>query len=123
MVQAADLTVEVAGLKSARGKVLVAVFDSTENFLKQPMRTAAIDAAVAQAGKVQLVITGLPAGDYAFSVFQDENGNGELDMNPMGMPVEPYGFSNDAAGSFGPPSFAQSAVHLPEVKLVTIKLR
>jgi uncharacterized protein (DUF2141 family) len=121
MAQAADLTVEVAGLKDAKGKVLIAVYDRADNFLKQPVRTAAIDA---QQGKVRVVIANLPSGDYALGVFQDRNGNGKLDTNPVGMPIEPYGFSNDAMGSFGPPSFEQSLMHLPEAGgLATINLR
>ncbi|MFZ6871522.1 DUF2141 domain-containing protein [Undibacterium sp. Di27W] len=121
MAQAAELTVEVTGLKSAKGKVMVAVYDKSENFLKQPFKVAAVDA---QADKVKLLIAGLPAGDYALSVFQDENSNGKLDTNPIGMPVEPYGFSNDAAGNYGPPSFAQALVQVSDAgKLISIKLR
>ena len=41
-------------------------------------------------------------------MFVDENDNGKLDANAIGMPIEPYAFSNDASGSFGPPSFAQA---------------
>jgi len=111
LAQAADLTVEVAGLKDAKGQVLVAVYDRADTFLKQPARAAM---AAAQAGKVRLVISDLPAGDYAVTVFQDKNDNGALDTNPVGMPIEPYGFSNDAAGRMGPPSFEQARVHLAE---------
>ena len=121
LARAADLTVEVAGLKDADGKVLVAVYDSADTFLKQPMRTAA---ATAQAGTVRLVVSGLPAGDYALSVFKDSNDNGKLDKNVVGMPVEPYGFSNDAAGSYGPPAFTAALVHLPAAgAAATINLR
>ena len=121
MAHAADLTVEVAGLKSTEGKVLLAVYDRSDDFLKQPARVAAVDA---QPGTVKLVISGLPAGDYGISVFQDVNGNGKLDKNVLGMPVEPYGFSNDADGNYGPPSFEQSRLHLPEAgRVATINLR
>ena len=121
MAQAAELTVEVTGLKNAKGKVMVAVFNKAEDFLKQPFRATAVDA---RSDKVTLRISDLPAGDYALSVYQDENGNGNLDSNPIGMPVEPYGFSNDAAGNYGPPSFAQALVQVSEAgKLITIKLR
>lgn len=121
VAHAADLTVEVAGLKDANGKVLVAVFDRADTFLKQPVRTAAADA---QSGTVRLVLAGLPAGDYALSVFKDANGNGTLDRNPVGMPIEPYGFSNDAAGSYGPPSYQASLVHVPPAGAdTTIHLR
>lgn len=111
MVRASDLTVEVQGLQDSKGKVLVAVFDRAGDFLKKPVRTAAV---AAMAGKVRLVIPDLPAGQYGLSAFKDNNGNGKLDTNPVGMPVEPYGFSNDAAGSYGPPSFGASLVRLPE---------
>ena len=121
VAQAADLTVEVAGLKSARGRVLVAVYNRSEDFLKQPFKTAAVDA---QAGKVRLVISDLAPGDYALSVFQDVNGNGELDTNPAGMPIEPYGFSNDAAGHYGPPSYEQSRLNVPTAgSAISINLR
>ena len=121
LAQAADLTVAVAGVQSAKGQVMVAVYDGAEHFLKQPLRTAAV---AAQPGQVQLLIADLPPGDYAVSLFQDENGNGKLDKNPVGMPVEPYGFSNDAAGNYGPPSFQQSRAHLAAAgNTVTVNLR
>lgn len=121
LANAADLSVDVAGLKNANGKVRVGVYSRAEDFLKLPMRTAAVDA---QAGTVRLVIADLPAGDYALSVFQDENGNGKLDTNPVGMPIEPYGFANDAAGSFGPPGFQQALLHVAAAgNLVTVNVR
>lgn len=121
LAQAATLTVDVAGVANAKGKVLVAVYGSADKFLKEPLRTAAVDA---QPGKVRLVIAGLPAGDYALSLFHDVNGNGELDANLVGMPTEPYGFSNDAAGHFGPPSFEQARLHLPEAgSVAAVNLR
>jgi uncharacterized protein (DUF2141 family) len=121
MAQAADLTVDVAGLANARGTVMVAVFDSAGHFLKQPLRTAAV---AAQPGQVQLLINDLAPGDYAVSLFQDENGNGKLDKNLVGMPIEPYGFSNDAAGSNGPPGFEQARVQVGATgNTVTVSLR
>lgn len=121
LAQAADLTVEVAGVKNAKGKVMVAVFNRAEDFLERPVQAAAVDA---QPGKVRLVFASLPDGDYAVSVFQDENANCKLDQNPAGMPIEPYGFSNDAAGNDGPPSFQQALTHLPAAGgKVTVNLR
>ena len=37
----------------------------------------------------------LPAGKYAVQVMHDENDNGKLDANFMGIPIEGYGFSNN----------------------------
>ena len=111
LAHASDLTVEVQGLKDGKGRVLVAVYDRSDDFLQKPVRTSAVGAG---AGKVQVVIHDLPAGEYALSAFKDDNGNGKLDANPVGMPIEPYGFSNDAAGSYGPPSYKASLIQLPD---------
>lgn len=51
----------------------------------------------------------LDAGIYAVKVFHDLNRNGKLDTNLIGIPTEPYAFSNNAAGTFGPPSFVEAA--------------
>lgn len=53
----------------------------------------------------------------------DENGNGKLDSNWLGIPSEPVGASNDARGQFGPPSFEDAAFELgPGDVTVTIRL-
>lgn len=62
--------------------------------------------AKASSSTVRLRIADLVPGTYAIKIFHDVNDNGKLDTNWMGIPSEPYGFSNDAMGTFGPPSFA-----------------
>lgn len=58
---------------------------------------------------VQMQLPGISPGIYAVKVFHDVNDNGLLDTNWIGIPKEPYGFSNDAMGTFGPPSFVQAS--------------
>ena len=123
LAHAADMTIDVTGLKNANGKIMVAVFDNADHFLKQPIRTGTgtVDA---QTGTVHMLLTDLPPGDYAISLFHDQNSNGKLDKNPIGMPIEPYGFSNDAAGAYGPPTFQQSLTHLADTgSVVKVSLR
>ena len=118
-VWAGDLTVEVSGLTQAKGDVQVALFDQQGQWLRKAVTSKKIAAAE---GKVQIVFENLANGEYGLSVFHDLNGNGKLDMNMIGIPTEPYGFSNDAAGSFGPPSFADAKVKLEQDKK-TISIR
>ncbi|GLR14809.1 hypothetical protein GCM10007907_35990 [Chitinimonas prasina] len=119
--QAADLTITVNGLTNAEGKVLLAAYDSADTFLKRPVGISMADA---QAGSVKAVISNLKAGDYAISLYQDKNANKKLDSNLVGMPTEPYGFSRDAAGSFGPPSFEQARISVPDSGAeITVTLR
>ena len=55
--------------------------------------------------EVTLKIDSLEYGYYAIKVFHDENSDGEIDTNFLGIPTEDYGYSNDASGWFGPPSW------------------
>ena len=116
---AATLTVEVQKVV-APGELMVAVYDQAGQWLKQPLRglrQAATD------GTMTVQVADLPDGDYAVSLYIDRNANGKLDSNAIGIPTEPYGFSNDAAGNFGPPSFdkarlsvkgdTRAVIHLP----------
>lgn len=120
---AADLRVEVHGVSSAGGKVYAAVFKRAEDFPKADKAAAGV-AVSAVAPNVSLVFPGLAAGDYAVSVYHDENGNGRLDNNLMGVPTEPYGFSRDAAGMMGPPKFADAAIKVDAADLaIKINLR
>ncbi|MDG0852690.1 DUF2141 domain-containing protein [Roseateles puraquae] len=109
--QAADLQLEVQGLDTSRlqgGSLMVAVFTEPSGWLRQPKIGQRFSLEGAVDGKLTVTLRNLPDGPVAVTVFQDANGNGRLDMNAMGMPVEPYGFSNDAAGQFGPPKFEQA---------------
>jgi uncharacterized protein (DUF2141 family) len=104
---AADLTVTIKDVRSANGSVLIVAYD--EGSFGKPELAKARQKANANAGEVTFVFHNLPAGKYAASAFHDENGNGQLDRNSLGVPTEGYGFSNDAQGTAGPPKFAQAA--------------
>lgn len=119
----AALTLEILGLESDVGSVAVALFDSAESFDR---RTAAVASAIVapQDGRATWSVADLAAGTYAIAVFHDLNDNGELDRTTLGPPAEPYGFSNDARGRFGPPKFAKAAVELqPGRHTIQIRVR
>ena len=111
--RAADVTVEVEGLDTSRlagGSLLVAVFTEPTHWLRQPQSGHRFSLETAADGRLTVVLKNLPEGPLAISLFQDANANGRLDMNAMGIPVEPFGFSNNAAGNFGPPKFEQAVL-------------
>jgi len=115
----ATVEVHVSGV-NAKGSVKVAVCDR-ERFLKQCVFSAS---APAQAGETTVLVKGVPAGTWAVLAYQDENGNGELDRNLVGMPKEAYGFSRDARGRFGPPGFEDAAIEVGEAPAVaSVRLR
>jgi uncharacterized protein (DUF2141 family) len=112
--QAADLTVVVNNITSNAGNVMLGRFDSASTFPKTVTKFAMAAAAERDAvGRVTLVLRGLSPGTYALSAYHDLDANGQLNNNMLGLPVEPYGFANNARGSFGPPSFQAASVALP----------
>ena len=110
---AAELVIEVRGVRSGAGRVYVAVHAPREGE-DFPYAKGMVAGVYQQAreGAMRFVLRDLPAGRYAVNAFHDENGNGDLDANVLGIPKEGYGFANDPPATFGPPDFEEAAVTL-----------
>ena len=52
---------------------------------------------------------GLASGNYAIAILHDENNDGKMNTNFLGIPKEGYGFSNNVMGTFGPPTFSKAS--------------
>lgn len=116
---AATIAVHVTNTAGGKGNVNVAVCDR-ERFLKQCAYTGS---APARDGETVVTIEGVPPGTWAVLAYQDENANGALDRNLIGIPSENYGFSRDARGRFGPPSFDDAAMPIrAEAAAATVRL-
>jgi uncharacterized protein (DUF2141 family) len=101
--------VEISSLRNDKGQVLCALFSSAEAFPKKADRAAARITAKIVERKAVCDFTGVAPGTYAVSVVHDENSNGKLDTNFIGMPREGVGASNDAKGHMGPPKFGAAS--------------
>jgi uncharacterized protein (DUF2141 family) len=101
----ATLTVTLEGGKPGEGEFVVGLFDSPENWLKKVFREVRVP--VGEDGGAVVAFEDLPAGTFAISTYQDRNKNGKLDTF-LGIPREPYAFSNDVRGMFGPAKFADA---------------
>jgi outer membrane protein len=108
--RAADLTVELKN-PPGTGTVEILLFDSPGSFsnLRAPVRSVKIPAA----GQPAYRMTGIPPGEYAVMVHHDENNNGELDKNFIGIPREPVGFANGYSPK-GPPSYSRAQLTVTE---------
>ncbi|SCY25707.1 DUF2141 domain-containing protein [Microvirga guangxiensis] len=113
--QAATLTIRAEGVGSAQGMVYAGICDTSFEEATCPYR----DRGAAKAGTVELRLRNVKPGSYSIAVFHDTNGNGKLDRNFIGLPSEPYGFSNDV-GRRGPPNFeaARIVVREPSTTIV-----
>lgn len=114
-----SIEVTVKNIKELKGTIRVGLFNSEKDFLEKP-----VDGKIVKASKKEVTVTfeNLKAGNYAVSVIHDENENNELDSNFMGIPKEGYGFSNNAMGTFGPPSFDDALIVVAAKKSVSITL-
>ena len=94
------LTIVVEDIRRANGTVQVQVLASQGQFDGDGVAMEFIQEAIE--GSMTFTADGLAPGEYAVRVMHDVNGNDELDANFVGMPTEPYAFSNNAKGVFGP---------------------
>jgi uncharacterized protein (DUF2141 family) len=111
------LTVRVTGVRNATGSLRVTL-QRDANVID--VRTVEVDAKTLTG---QVVFDKLPQGAYSVSVLHDENMNGKLDFDSMGMPVEGYGASNNPEKRMGPPNSEETIFPLKQPQVTTeIKL-
>ena len=91
---AAELTVNLHGIRAQTGLLKVALVDSQDAWDGKAAPVQG-DGAPPQGEDATFTFRGLKPGTYAVMITHDENGNGKLDTNAIGMPLEGYGFSNN----------------------------
>ncbi|WP_096461756.1 DUF2141 domain-containing protein [Sulfurifustis variabilis] len=102
--------VQVLGIRSSAGTVACALFESPDGFPTEFLRSATnVMVIKIRNEQARCTFEDIPPGSYAIAAIHDENMNGELDTNWLGVPKEGYGFSNDAKASFGAPSFSAAS--------------
>lgn len=109
LLQPAQIHVDIVGLRNNKGHVLCFLFSSAIGFPKKDDKAVAHYTAAISNREASCEFSGIAPGTYAVSAFHDENSNGKLDANFMGIPREGVAASNDARGSFGPPKFDEAA--------------
>lgn len=118
------VTLRVVGFRSDAGTARVAVFRAADGFPADHTKAADTWVGKIQGNQIQIMLPDLAPGTIAIAVIHDENDNGKLDTNLMGVPVEGFGVSNDPAPAMGPPSFEQGRFELdPEDPVVEIEMR
>ncbi len=121
--QTTVLRIKVKPIAYAKGQIHVGLFRDAKSFPKKELAFAGKEVAVRQLGEIEIEMEGLVPGRYAAAVFHDLNGNGKLDTNLLGVPTEPYGFSNINSAKWGSPDFAEASFNLPaEGKTMEVRL-
>ncbi|SMQ93673.1 DUF2141 domain-containing protein [Xanthomonas fragariae] len=122
IAHAADLDVGLSGLRSQQGMLRVVVIASTAQ-LDGAQRPVQAQTVPITSSTPHIQFKNLPPGRYAVMVNHDENSNGKLDTNLIGMPVEGYGFSNNPH-TMRKPTFDEAAFDLPASgKHISVEMR
>lgn len=117
-----SLTVDLEGLRSAKGVIQACLTQNRKSFPDCRADPHALKATVA-ANARQLVFTEVPAGNYALTLFHDENANGKLDTL-LGVPREGFGFSRNPVVRFGPPRYDNVSMNLgPGFTRIRVRLQ
>ncbi len=120
-VETVTITVMVEGVRNSSGSVGVALYNEESDF-PDDGGFMTEEVSLNSSGNVEVTFENVPVGDYAVAVMHDENDNGEIDFNEYGMPLEGFGFSNDAMGNQGPPDFDEAAFTADEDTDVAVTL-
>jgi len=118
---AETLTVVIENIEAAEGHLMVRVLQGEEEFKAEREAVTAIKQR-AIVGAITFAISNLPAGEYGLQVMHDQNDNGKLDSNFIGIPTEPWAFSNNATGKMGPPSWEDVKFQLTDSVTQAIRL-
>lgn len=117
--QKINLTVEMSGFKSDDGRVKVGLYNSEGTFLNTTFKSLASDI---HNHTATVTFEGIENGEYAVSIYHDENNNGKLDTGFMGIPNEDYASSNNAKGFMGPPKYADAKFQIKTNSKIKITL-
>ena len=107
--QAGTVSVDLSGVRA--GGTLYVQLQTRDQFLG-PGRVAGQIVQAPQAGSLRVDLGEVAPGDYAVTVWHDDNGNQQFDMDARGMPADGWATSNGGALR-GPPGFDQARLAVP----------
>ena len=116
-----QLIIKISNIEKTKGEIKVGIFNTDRNFLKEGAAIRNYSVKVDKNTAV-LTITDLPKGEYAVSMYHDENSDNECNRNFIGIPKEAYGFSNNIKPKMSAPKYNDCKFTFEENKTLNIKL-
>lgn len=109
-VSSATLTVVISDVRSDIGVLNIGIYDNKNDWLgSSTVQKRSLTVREHNVGGVVTTSFEVEPGEYAISVHHDDNDNGKMDTNFIGIPKEPTGLSNGAVPKFGPPKYKDAA--------------
>ncbi len=115
--------VTVKNLEGKTGQIYIGWYNSAAAFASK--QKAVFVKTIKATGQYELSVPfeAIPPGKYAIAVYLDENGNGVIDKNILGIPKEKYGFSNNAAPAMRAPRYEEAVFEMSGKDNIEIKLK
>ena len=108
-----NLRVVIKNLKSNEGSVYIGVYNQSDLWLTEDGDFTGQEVSISELN-ASGVFENLPAGRYAVAVYHDENGDDRYNKSWIGLPLEPYGFSNNKQFVVSPPDFEEASVEVQQ---------
>ena len=115
------LTIKISNIEKIKGEIKVGIFNTDTHFLKEGYALKNYSVKVENNTAI-LTITDLPKGEYAVTMYHDQNSDNECNRNFIGIPKEPYAFSNNIKPKMAAPKYNDCKFTLSENKILNIKL-
>lgn len=115
----------IKDIRSNKGNVCVGVFADEAGFKSEmSIWIKSLPKSKVRNDSLQIQISVQP-GKYGVSVLDDENGNGKMEYNFLGVPREGFGFSNYYHKGLRRPSFDDFSFYIEkgETKHITVKMK
>lgn len=119
--ETADLKIVVTNINAKQGTIELGVFNKPKTFLKKGKEYKTYSQKVTN-DTVVFVLKGLKKDHYAISLYHDVNSDNECNLNFLGIPVEPYGFSRNFKPKLSKPSFNDCKIDVNQDIAIAIKL-
>ncbi len=116
------LTVKVTGIENDNGYILLALYDNAKDWDK-PELAKYLRIEPASKGAMLIEFAHLAPGRYSIAALHDEDDSNDMTFMPFGIPKEAYGFSNNARGLMGAPSFEECIFNFERSKTIHIKVK
>ncbi|MFC2131335.1 DUF2141 domain-containing protein [Bacteroidota bacterium] len=109
--------INISGFESSQGDIRIFLYNIPGAFPSKPEKALMKKIIKLKNKKIEVILDDVPYGVYAISAHHDENKNGIIDTNFLGIPNEALGSSNNPKGLMGPPEFDDAKFKLDKSQI------
>lgn len=116
-----DLKIIITNIQALKGNIQLGVFNNPKTFLEKGKAYKSFSRKVTNDSLV-IEFKDVEKNSYAISVYQDKNLDDKCNLNFLGIPTEPYGFSKNFKPKFSKPTFDDCKINAQQNMSIIIKL-